>query len=183
VRTRARALIHIFYDCNLMGYSMNKIISIFSICLSLMLFTGCAALNPNLKEPDVKLAGLRLLPQQSLLQRHIAIDLAIFNPNKQDLSVRSISYNVDIEKVKLLTGASDQVPVLKSMQETPVTLQVSIDILQALGLIEHFSRNGIGDKVNYNFGAVIDFSAWLPSMHVDRKGALPLKGLGGIKTE
>ncbi|MET0356654.1 MAG: hypothetical protein ABW044_07725, partial [Cellvibrio sp.] len=86
---------------------MNKIISLLSLCLSLFVFTGCAALNPNLKEPDVKLAGLRLLPQQSLLQRHIAIDLAIFNPNKQDLSVRSISYTVDIEKMKLLNGASD----------------------------------------------------------------------------
>lgn len=166
-----------------MGYSMNKFISVLVICFSLLLITGCAALNPSLEEPDVKLAGLRLLPQQSLLQRHIAIDLTIFNPNKQDLSVRSISYNVAIEKVKLLTGASDQVPVLKSMQETPVTLQVSIDVIQALGLIEHFSRNGLGDKVNYNFGAVIDFSAWLPSMHVDRKGALPLKGLGSSNIE
>jgi len=166
-----------------MGYSMNKVISVLSFCFSLVLFTGCAALNPSLKEPDVKLAGLRLLPQQSLLQRQIAIDLSIFNPNKQDLSVRSISYNVDIEKVKLLTGASDQVPVLEGMKETPVTLQVSVDIIQALGLIEHFSRNGIGDKVNYNFGAVIDFSAWLPSMHIDRKGALPLKGLGNTKAE
>lgn len=149
----------------------------------LLVITGCAALNPALKEPDVKLAGLRLLPQQSLLQRHIAIDLAIFNPNKQDLSVRSISYTVDIEKMKLLNGASDQVPVLKGMQETPVTLQVSVDVLQALGLIEHFSRNGFGEKVNYNFGAVIDFSAWLPSMRIDRKGALPLKGLGAQKAE
>ena len=166
-----------------MGYSMNKVISILSFCASLFIFTGCAALNPSLKEPDVKLAGLRLLPQQSLLQRHIAIDLAIFNPNKQDLSVRSISYTVDIEKAKLLNGASDQVPILKGMQETPVTLQVSIDVLQALGLIEYFSRNGIGDKVNYNFGAVIDFSAWLPSMRIDRKGALPLRGLGATKTE
>ena len=157
---------------------MNKFVSVISVCFSLLLFAGCAALNPNLKEPEVKLASMRLLPQESLLQRKIAIDLSIFNPNKQDLSVRSISYNIDIEKVKLLTGASDQVPVLKGMQETPVTLQVSIDVLQALGLIEHFSRNGIGDKVNYNFGAVIDFSAWLPSMHIDRKGALPLKGLG-----
>ena len=149
----------------------------FTLVIASILMVSCAALNPKLQDPDVKLVGLRLLPAQSILQRHIAVDLAIFNPNKQDLSVRSINYTVDIEKIKLLTGASDQVPVLKGMQDTAVTLEVSVDIIQALRLIEHFSSNGIVDKVNYNFAAVIDFSAWLPSMHVDKKGALPLSGL------
>jgi len=160
---------------------MNKLIKICSLGLCLILMVGCGALNPSLKKPDVKLAGLRMLPNQSILQRHIAIDLNIFNPNRQDLSVRSINYTVDIEKIKLLTGASDQVPVLKGMQDTPVTLEVSVDIIQAVRLIEHFSRNGVGEKVNYNFGAVIDFSAWLPSMHVDKAGALPLGGLSNLK--
>jgi LEA14-like dessication related protein len=160
---------------------MSKLIKIFNLCICFMLLAGCAALNPGLKKPDVKLAGLRMLPNQSILQRHIAIDLNIFNPNRQDLSVRSINYTVDIEKIKLLTGASDQVPVLKGMQDTAVTLEVSVDIIQAVRLIEHFSRNGVGEKVNYNFGAVIDFSAWLPSMHVDKTGAVPLGGLSNLK--
>jgi LEA14-like dessication related protein len=138
---------------------------------------SCAALNPKLEDPDVKLVGLRLLPAQNILQQRLGVDLAIFNPNKQDLSVRSINYTVDIEKIKLLTGASDKVPVLTGVQTTPVTLEVSVDIFQAARLIEHFSQNGVGDKVNYNFAAVIDFSAWLPSMHIDKKGAMPLSGL------
>ena len=155
---------------------MSKILTVACLCFSFLL-VSCAALNPKLQHPDVKLAGLRLLPAQSLLQRHIAIDLNIYNPNKQDLSVRSINYTVDIEKIKLLTGASDQVPTLKGMQDTAVTLEVSVDLIQALRLIEHFSHSGVVDKVNYNFAAIIDFSAWLPSMHVDKQGALPLSGL------
>jgi LEA14-like dessication related protein len=104
------------------------------------------------------------------------LDLIIFNPNRQDLTVRSINYTVGIENIKLLNGASDQIPALKGLQETPVTLEVSADIVQIMRLIEHFSHNGVGEKVNYNFSAVIDFSAWLPAMHVDKKGALPLGG-------
>lgn len=156
---------------------MNKIITIVCICLSVLVMASCAALNPKLEDPDVKLVGLRLLPAQNILQQRLGVDLAIFNPNKQDLSVRSINYTVDIEKIKLLTGASDKVPVLTGVQTTPVTLEVSVDIFQAARLIEHFSQNGVGDKVNYNFAAVIDFSAWLPSMHIDKKGAMPLSGL------
>ena len=146
------------------------------LCCILVILAGCAALNPSLKHPDVKLAGLRLLPAQGIFQRQLAIDLTVMNPNRQDLSVRSINYTVEIEGIKLLSGATDQVPTLKGMQETPVTLEASADIIQIVRLLGHFSNNGAGDKVNYNFSAVIDFSAWLPSMHVDKKGAVPLRG-------
>lgn len=155
---------------------MSKILALVCLVCSIILMTACAAINPTLKHPDVKLVGLRLLPAQGILQRELAVDLAILNPNRQDLSVRGINYNVGIEGINLLSGAADQVPVLKGMQETPVTLVVSADLISIMRLLEHFSHNGVGDKVNYNFSAVIDFSAWLPSMHVDKKGVLPLGG-------
>lgn len=144
------------------------------ICSTLILLASCV-LKPKLDDPDVKLVGLRMLPAQGLQQR-IAVDLVIANPNRQDLAIKGISYTIGIENISVLSGVTDQVPVLKSYQETPVTLVVSADLLQVLRLVEHFSRNGIGENVNYNFSAVIDFSAWLPSMHVDKKGMLPLGG-------
>lgn len=152
---------------------MRTILRLASLSLILLL-VGCAALNPTLQDPEVKLVGLRVLPSQSILQRSLAVDLSIYNPNRQELSVRSINYAVEIETVKLLKGASAQVPALKGLAETPVTLEVSVDVIQAMHLLQYFSSNGVGDKVNYNFSAVIDFSAWLPSMHVDKKGAIPL---------
>jgi LEA14-like dessication related protein len=154
---------------------MSKIITVLCLC-SAMLLLSCAAINPSLKHPDVKLVGLRLLPAQGILQRDIAVDLNILNPNSQDLSVRGINYTIGVEGINLLSGATNQVPTLRGMQETPVTLVVSADIISIMRLLEHFSNNGVRDKVNYNFSAVIDFSAWLPSMHVDKKGVLPLGG-------
>jgi LEA14-like dessication related protein len=98
------------------------------------------------------------------------------NPNKQDLTIRGMTYGLSIEGINLLSGANHQVPVLIGMQETPVTLELSADMIQALRLIEHFSRHGLNENVNYQFTAVIDFSAWLPSMQIDKKGILPLSG-------
>ena len=164
------------------GYpSMNQKLSLLCCCVLVWLVTACAAVNPVPKQPDVKLVGLRMLPAQGLLQQHIAIDLNILNPNTKDLSIRSISYSIGIEGINVLTGVSDKIPVLTSMQETPVTLEVSADIIQVLRLAGHLvqsatdSPNGV-EKVNYNFSAVIDFSAWLPAMHVDKKGVIPLRG-------
>ena len=150
----------------------------FCIGVALTILVGCAAITPKLDDPDVKLVGLRMLPAEGLLQR-IAVDLVIANPNKQDLSINGISYSIGIENISVLSGLTRQVPVLKSYEETPVTLEVSADLLQVLRLIEHFSHNEIGENVHYNFSAVIDFSNWLPSMRVDKKGLLPL---GGKKT-
>ncbi|HWV16549.1 MAG TPA: LEA type 2 family protein [Cellvibrio sp.] len=154
---------------------MNRLCALIVLCMAFILSAGCSMLQPKLEDPEVKLVGIRLLPLQGLQQK-IAVDLSIANPNKQELSVRGISYSVGIENISLLTGLTDQVPVLKSHQETPVTLVVSADILQVVRLVEHFSHNGVSDNVNYNFSAVIDFSAWLPSLHVNRKGVLPLGG-------
>jgi LEA14-like dessication related protein len=139
----------------------------------ILLLSGCTSVVPKLQHPEVKVAGIHLLPRHGL-EQHIALDLMILNPNKKELTVRSITYDIGIENIKLLSGMSDQVPALKSYQETPVTLEVSLDMIQGLRLIEYFARNGTEEKINYNFSATIDFSAWLPSLHVDKKGVLPL---------
>lgn len=154
---------------------MKRILICFYLSVSFLL-AGCAGLTPGIKDPDVKLVGLRLLPAQGILQRQIAVDLSILNPNRKDLGVRGINYSLGVENIKLLSGATDQVPVLKGMQETPVTLVMSADMISLMRLLEQFSSRGLGDKVNYNFSAVIDFSAWLPAMHVDKKGAVALGG-------
>lgn len=155
---------------------MKSILNRACLVVGILLLAACASLNPAPKHPDVKLVGIRVLPAESLLQRDLAVDLMIVNPNNKDLSVRSISYNIGVENIKVLDGITSNVPLLKANGETPVTLKISADVLSVLSLLQHFAQNGMGDKVNYNFSAAIDFSAWLPTLHVDKKGVLPLGG-------
>lgn len=154
-----------------MSRLLISVLSLFTI----LVLAGCAAMGPKLEDPNVKLVGIRLLPSQGL-QQSIAVDLLIGNPNARDLSVRGMTYKIGVENINFLDGMTDQVPVLKSYQETPVTLEVSADVLQIIRLLEHFHRKGVSDTVNYNFSAAIDFSAWLPTMHVNKKGVIPLSG-------
>ena len=149
-------------------------VALIMLCVSLMLLGGCAALQPGLEKPTVKVTGLRLLPSQGGLNQRIGVDLAILNPNDRDLSLRGISYTIGIENFSVLSGVTDNVPVLKGYQETPVNLEVSANMLQVVRLIEHFSRAGVKDNVNYNFDAKLDFSALLPAMRVKESGTIPL---------
>lgn len=150
------------------------------ILFILAFVSGCGVLNPTLKHPDVKLVGMHVLPAKNLLQQRIALDLSIANPNKQDLNIRSMTYQIGIENINLLSGSSDAIPTLKGTAETPVTLELNADMFQVLKLIEHFGKNGLSDKVNYHFTASLDFSAWLPTMHVDKQGAIPLNGKNAL---
>lgn len=137
------------------------------------LLSACASWQPGFEEPTVKVTGLRLLPSQGMSQR-IGLDLAIANPNAKDLSLRGISYTIGIENFSVLSGVTDEVPVLKAYQETPVSLIVSANILQVARLFEYFSRAGIKDSVSYNFEAKLDFNAFLPAMRVQETGSIPL---------
>lgn len=152
----------------------RHIISLIGFSLCILLLSGCAAFQPAMEKPTVKVTGLRLLPSQGALDQRIGVDLAILNPNARDLSLRGISYTIGIENFSVLSGVTSEVPVLRGYQETPVSLVVSANVLQVVRLIEHFSRAGVKDNVNYNFDAKLDFSALLPSMRVKETGSIPL---------
>lgn len=147
----------------------NKVFLI-TICL---LLVNCASLQPKLEQPTVKVAGLQLLPAQGFNQP-IEVSLLISNPNDRDLSLRGISYNIGIENFDVLSGVSNELPVLTAYKETPVKVVVSANVIQLVRLLEHFSRTGVREEVNYNFSAKLDFSAWLPALRVNEKGAIPL---------
>lgn len=134
---------------------------------------GCAALQPKLEQPKVKVTGLKLLPAVGFNQP-IEVGLVIANPNDRDLSLRGITYTIGIENYEVLSGVSKQLPVLKAYEETPLTVVVTANVLQLVRLLEHFGRTGLREDVNYNFKARLDFSAWLPALNIEEKGSLPL---------
>ena len=154
--------------------SARGFFSVMILSLVLLVSGGCANFQAGLEKPTVKVTGLRLLPSQGGLNQRIGVDLAILNPNDRDLSLRGISYTIGIENFSVLSGVTDDVPVLKGYQETPVSLEVSANMLQVVRLIEYFSRAGVKDSVNYNFDAKLDFSALLPAMRVKESGSIPL---------
>lgn len=152
---------------NFVNRSLKTIIVL--ICVSLL--AGCAGFQ-SLEQPTVKVTKLQLLPAQGLQQR-IAVGLSITNPNARDLSLNGISYTIGIEKFSVLSGVSNQVPVLKAYEETPVELEVSANLLEIVRLIEYFSRSNMPENVTYHFDAKLDFSDWLPTMRVKETGQIP----------
>jgi LEA14-like dessication related protein len=145
------------------------------LILLIFFLSSCATMNPNFENPKVKVAGLKMLPAESLVSQPIEITLLITNPNATDLSLRGISYTVGLENFDLLSGVNNQLPTLTAYQETPVKVTVSLNAFQILKFLNHLNKNGIGDSVKYNFDAKLDFYKYLPALHVKETGMLPLK--------
>ena len=145
-----------------------------ALLLFVSALSGCATYPWAMQEPQVKVTHVQLLPATGLEQR-IAVRLAILNPNSRDLSLRGISYTIGIENFDVLSGATSQLPVLAAYEETPVTVEVSANLVTLARLVEHMSRRGSLDNVGYVFQARLDFSQWLPDMRVEEAGTIRLR--------
>ncbi len=141
---------------------------------AVLVLSACSQIPFGIQEPQVKVTGLELLPVRGMEQR-IAVHLGITNPNGRDLSIRGISYNIGIENIDVLSGVTGQVPTLKAYEETPVTVEVSANLLSIARLVQHFSQRAVSDRVSYNFDAKLDFSQWLPDMRVQEQGEIKLQ--------
>lgn len=140
------------------------------LCL-LALLGGCAALKPGFESPDVKVTGLEVLPsERGFLGTRIAVDLLVSNPNSSDLSVQGMSYSMALEDYKLLSGVTDQVPVLTAYRETPLRLVLSVDLIEGLRMFEHLLR-GSRAEMEYTFAAKLDLG-WQGSVRINQRGTL-----------
>jgi LEA14-like dessication related protein len=146
------------------------------VLMMMFVLQGCALLQPRLEQPGITITSLQLLPSQGIQQR-IAVGLMITNPNDRDLSLKGISYTIGIEKFAVLSGVTNQLPKLKAYEQTPVTLEVSANLLELVRLIDHLSRGGAREGIGYQFDAKLDFSDLLPSMRIRESGQVPFSKL------
>jgi len=101
----------------------------------LLLLAGCTGLGIN-ERPVVTLTNLRLLESEGLSMR-FAIDLTITNPGPVSIPVDGLSWNLNLEGSRILTGVSNEVPTLEPFTEVPLSLEANTNLT---GMVELFTR-------------------------------------------
>ncbi|HEY7884547.1 MAG TPA: LEA type 2 family protein [Cellvibrionaceae bacterium] len=140
----------------------------------LVLLASCSVFQGGLEAPTVKVTGIEILPTDGFAPR-FGIDLNVTNPNPnpRDLSVRGMSYSIAIADFNVLSGVSDQLPVLGAYRETPVRLELSADLVQTLRLIEYITRPQ--QVLEYRFSARLDLGSWTPDINISESGSIGFK--------
>ena len=99
----------------------------------------------------------------------------ISNPNRTELRLQGIVYNIDLEGHRILSAVSNQLPVIAAYGTGDVLLQASPDLLSTLALFSDlFSQRR--DSLQYTLDANIDIGSRLRRVHVERSGEVPLSG-------
>ena len=100
----------------------------------LLLLCGCAGLEQELDPPRISIDGFRNLPGQGAGPR-FEVDLRIQNPNERPLDIAGIAYEIALQDVPLISGVSNEVPLVGGYAEEVVTLQSGLDTTAELPVL------------------------------------------------
>lgn len=144
------------------------------LMLLVFVVAGCAPLSPNFETPTVNLTSFRVLPGSSIVPT-FEFGLHVINPNRTALKLRGLSYNVELEGFRVLSGVSNQLPVIEGYGEGDVLLQASPDLFSTISLFTNL-LNQPRDKFSFNFEALLDIGGLMPKIRVNKEGELSLAG-------
>ncbi len=134
---------------------------------------GCATVMPEMDPPRVSFENIRSLPAEGAGPR-FEITLRIANPNEQSLDIAGISYSMDILDKELISGVTNEVPVIEGYTEEVVTLEAGINLFDVLRLV-----SGLGDSsleaLEYRFRAKIAFRGLVPTQRIEESGTIDLR--------
>lgn len=140
--------------------------------LLLLLLPACAALQPNFEEPTVTVTSFRALPSENIVPR-FEIGLHVVNPNRSALKLLGLSYTVELEGHRILTGVANQLPVIAAYGEGDVLLQASPDLFNTINLFAELMTQP-RESFRFKLAAQLDVGRLLPKIHVEKRGAISL---------
>lgn len=150
-----------------------RIVALLAVFVSVF---GCAGLEPGFETPTVGVSSFRVLPSERVAPR-FEIGLHIVNPNRSALKLEGIIYSVTLEGHKILTGASNELPVIDAYSEGDVTLTATADLLSSISLLASMMKQP-QDTFTYELDARLDIGRLRPQVHVQEKGEISLAGSG-----
>ena len=141
------------------------------------LLGGCAGLPTSLDPPKVSMESFSSLPSESGAPRFL-IKLRVQNPNEQTLDITGVSYSIALMGQEVVTGVSNDVPVIAGYSEGIVSLEANLKLLQVLRLLANLGQAQT-DELTYRFTAKIDFKGLVPTQRVEQEGLISLKQEAG----
>lgn len=139
----------------------------------LLLLGGCATLQPNFDPPRVSLTSFRLLPSDTMAPR-FEIGLHVINPNLAPLPLKGLAYSVKLAGHQLLSGVTNDLPVIAGYGEGDLVLQATTDLFSGLRLLRELMATP-RETFNYEFEAKLDIGSLLPSIRIKEVGEIPLQ--------
>ncbi|KAA0876514.1 LEA type 2 family protein [Nitrincola tapanii] len=148
---------------------MPRWFSIVLFSVFLLGLQGCSSLQGVAEKPQVNITSFSLAPGSSGLAPSFQIGVQVVNPNRVALPLKGMTYAVEIEGYRILSGATPDLPRVPAYGSADFVIQASPDLLGSARLLSDlFSTQR--DSFQYLFKARLDAGSLLPMIHVEEVG-------------
>jgi LEA14-like dessication related protein len=135
------------------------------LLLMVMVLTSCATISPNFEKPQVSITSFTIAPETKGIPV-FDIGLRVINPNNSALPLVGMSYSVEVEGNRILTGAEPNLPKIGAYETADFTIQATPDLLGGARLLQYLITNK-SDSLNYLFNAKLDVGSLMPYITID----------------
>ena len=156
---------------------MRRQLAVSFLLVLVTLIGGCATLPTDYEKPQVNVTSFSLAPQSDGVTPKFLIGLQVINPNRVDLNPVGMSYSVEVENHRVLSGAKPDLPRIPAYGSADFTIEASPDLLGSARLLNEL-LSGQHDSLHYLFKARIDIGRLLPYINIDESGEFSLKPNG-----
>ncbi len=143
------------------------------LALGVVILQACASVMPEMDPPKVALESFDSIPGESGAPR-FRIQLRVTNPNKQSLDIAGIAYSVDILDRELISGVTNDVPLIEGYSEEVVTMEAGLQLFELVRLLAGLGQSP-GDELQYRLSAKIDFNGFIPTQRIEESGSIRLQ--------
>lgn len=153
-------------------FSSHHVKSLF-LLVWLLFLSSCATWSPDYETPHISVTSVDFKPDTEGSSPRFLIGLEVVNPNRQALALKGMSYALEIEGHRILTGAKPDLPVIEAFSAERFIIEASADLLGSTRLIAHL-LSGQNRQLDYIFMARLDIGRRLPYLRIEEKGQLDL---------
>ncbi|MAX52474.1 MAG: hypothetical protein CMH22_10880 [Methylophaga sp.] len=136
--------------------------------------SACASFSPEFEQPQVNITSFNLAPSSTASTPIFIIGLQVINPNRQALPLKGMSYSVEVDGYRILSGAEPDLPRVAAYGTEEFTIQAIPDLLGSAKLISQLMSHH-QDAVKYRFKARLDIGSLFPFIDIEEAGELSLK--------
>jgi len=138
-----------------------------------LLLSGCAGLPIDFEEPTLTVTSIALRNSNSMAPQ-FDIMLRITNPNRIALDLVGMSYTVQLAGNKVMTGVTNDLPVIEAYGETDVSISALVSLIGSMKLLNDLMvRNP--EQIEYVFDARLDIGRLYPRINISRSGRISLR--------
>jgi len=127
---------------------------------------------PDYEVPTVSVTAFDRVPAGTMTPR-FRMSLHIINPNRVPLELNGIVYSVYIEDHKILTGTSNELPVIEARGEREVSLHAVTEMVGGISLLSELINNP-RSEYRYRIDATLDSAGEIPDTRVVNEGIINL---------